>query len=363
MTALCSGRSGAVLPALAAFIGAALLLVTACGDQPGQAAEGEENGAETEFGERLLPAAEGEVEYPLTIDTVHGEIELPERPERVAVMGHTANHDAVAALGVTPVYAGANRPIDFGWTDPGWHDAIELVDERDSNDVNVEGVAALEPDLIVMPNTTEMYEEEDISRLSEVAPVLENDEVVPGDQLDWREATRDLGRALDLTEAAEDAVAEAEQAIEDTAAEHPEFEGSTITLAYDYGEEYGIDYYTVTGGTAEDIVSLLGFASNPLAEQFTEDPTVSEENQAELDADILVMFYSDDADQQTREDSELFQQIPAVQDGRYVGVSAEQDARAEDGAIWALRRGTSPLSVPWTLDALSDWASQADLEE
>ena len=53
-------------------------------------------------------------------------------------MGHSANHDAVAALGVTPVYAAADRDIDFGWTDSAWLDGIETLDVQDGSAVNVE---------------------------------------------------------------------------------------------------------------------------------------------------------------------------------------------------------------------------------
>ncbi|HLR44187.1 MAG TPA: ABC transporter substrate-binding protein [Brevibacterium sp.] len=356
-----SSQRTSAMPAAAAFVSVTLLLAGCSGS--GTAATEDSAGGDEQPGVSLVPEAEGTVEYPLTLDTVHGTIEIAERPERVAVMGHSANHDAVAALGVTPVYAAADRDIDFGWTDPAWLDGIDTLDVQDGNAVNVEGVAAAEPDLIFLPNTAEMFEEEDLARLAAIAPVLEAPDVISGDQVDWRDAPQLLGEALDLRSRAEDAIREADEAIEATSEEHPEFDGRTITLAYDYGEEFGIDYYTVTDGTAEEIVTLLGFEPNPLAEQFVADAAVSEENQAQLDADVLVMFYSDDATREAREASELFQQVPAVADDRYVAVVGEEDERAEDGAIWALRRGTSVLSIPWTLDALADWAGEVDVED
>ncbi|GAB3842995.1 ABC transporter substrate-binding protein [Nesterenkonia populi] len=357
MTMLSARRSVAVTSAL--LTGA--LVLSACSDN------GEDQNAEddaealSETGEALVPEAEGDAEYPMTIDTAHGPAEIEERPERVAVLGWNPNHDAAAALGVTPVYA-ASRSFDYGWMDEEWLDSIETLEEREDTDVNLEGVAASDPDLIFLPNTAEMFEEEDIERLSEIAPVLEDAEVVPGDQVDWRDAPRLLGEALDLEEAAETAISEAESAMEATAEEHPEFEGRTITLATDYGEEYGIEYYTAAGGTAEEITTLLGFEPNPLAEQFSEDAVVSEENQSELDADALIMFYAEDSIRENREDSELFNQIPAVEDDRYTSVVATEDERAEGGAVWVLRRGASVESLPWMLEALADWVDDADLE-
>lgn len=354
MTMLTSRRSPR---AIAAVLGTALIL-SACAD--GDTADGGQDDEDSAAGGGLVPEAEGNVDYPLSLNTVHGEIELEERPERIAVLGWNPNHDAAEALGVTPVYA-ASRSFEYGWMDEDWLDSVETLEERDDADVNLEGVAASEPDLIFLPDTAEMYEDEDIERLGEIAPVLEAEEIVPGDQVDWREAPRLLGEALDLSETAEEAVTEAEEAIQATADDHPEFEGQTITLATDYGEEYGIEYYTAADGAAEEIVTLLGFEPNPLAEQFTDDATVSDENQAQLDADVLLMFYENDSIREAREESELFQQIPAVEDGRYVAVVAEEDERAERGAIWTLRRGASVVSIPWTLDVLAEWASEVDL--
>ncbi|NLS09110.1 hypothetical protein HGQ17_03640 [Nesterenkonia sp. MY13] len=68
---------------LAALLGTALLL-TACAD----AEENADDDGENPGGQSLVPEAEGNVDYPLSIDTIHGEIELEERPERIAVMGH-----------------------------------------------------------------------------------------------------------------------------------------------------------------------------------------------------------------------------------------------------------------------------------
>ena len=349
------------IPLVAGVLSTALLL-SACGNQTGSENGNPSNdGAGSGVGS-LLPEAEGNVDYPLTLDTAHGEIELEERPQRIAVLGWNPNHDAAAALGVTPVYA-ASRMFDYGWMDEEWLDSIDVLEEREDADVNLEAVAAADPDLIFGAHTEAIFEEEDIERLGEIAPVLEAEEIPPGDRVDWREAPRLLGEALDLGEAAEDAITGAEEKIEATAQEHPEFDESTITLASDYGEEYGIEYYTAAGGAAEQIVTQLGFEPNPLADQFVDDATVSDENQAQLDADALIMFYADHSIRESREESELFQQIPAVEEGRSVAVVSEEDERAEGGAVWALRRGASVLSLPWTIDALADWADEAGLDE
>src|SRR5690625_4100548 len=179
------------IPLVAGVLSTALLL-SACGNQTGSENGNPSNdGAGSGVGS-LLPEAEGNVDYPLTLDTAHGEIELEERPQRIAVLGWNPNHDAAAALGVTPVYA-ASRMFDYGWMDEEWLDSIEVLEEREDADVNLEAVAAADPDLIFGAHTEAIFEEEDIERLGEIAPVLEAEEIPPGDRVDWREAPRLLG--------------------------------------------------------------------------------------------------------------------------------------------------------------------------
>lgn len=53
-----------------------------------------------------LPAAEGTVSYPMTLDSPFGSTTLTERPDRIAVISpSTVDTDALVALGVTPVMA------------------------------------------------------------------------------------------------------------------------------------------------------------------------------------------------------------------------------------------------------------------
>lgn len=54
----------------------------------------------------------------------------------------------------------------------------------------------------------------------------------------------------------------------------------------------------------------------------------------------------------------MFQAIPAVADGRYLGMNADvwDEERTETGmnATWVYRRGASALSVPWAAEVLAD---------
>lgn len=300
----------------------------------------------------LLPAAEGTTQYPLVLDTWAGQTELPERPERVAVIGFSPNLDALQALGATPVYT-MGEETDWAWRDQDWLAGIETVDTATREDpISFEAIAASQPDLIVAVNY--VADAAEFDRLASIAPVLENAEQVRGDQISWQQTQRMVGEALDLPAAAERVITDAEAAVARTAAEHPELAGKTLTAAMDYSET-GIAYYTVTGGTAERVVTQLGFAPNPRAQAFVDEPSVSDERLGELDADVLVVFYLDDAVRQAREATPLFQAVPAVREGRYVSI-----ATGEPGSdlTWVMRRGASALSLPWAVDVLADRASE-----
>lgn len=320
--------------------------------------------------ENPLPPAEGTTQYPLALDTWAGETTLDERPERIAVIGFNPNLDALAALDVTPVYALTEEP--WSWRDPEWVSDIEHVDTATrKDDINFEAIAASDPDLIVA--TDFINDETQFDRLSTIAPVLDRAEVIHGDKRDWRDSQRAVGEALDLGHAAEDAISETEEAVRDIAEAHPEFDGKTITIGQDYGPEFGLSYYTVTDGTAENLMTDLGFEPNPLAENFVDDDVVSDENQKLLDADVLVMIYGDEEIREARESNALFRSVPAVAEDRYVSLSAVDgdptglalaDGRRVDGAqaTWVLRRGQSVESIPWALDVVADeWLSTVEL--
>ncbi|WP_229051600.1 ABC transporter substrate-binding protein [Aeromicrobium sp. Leaf350] len=318
-----------------------------------------------------LPEAEGTTEYPLTLDTWLGESTLEERPERIAVVGFSSNLDALEAIGVTPVYyGGRDAEKGWAWNDPAYLEEIGVTDVQDDV-LNFEGIAAAEPDLIVSFNA--IIEQADYDKLADIAPVIDlTEDPGVGDKVDWREVQRQLGEALDLSAAADQAVADAEATIAEVAASHPEYAGKTSTIMYDYGSEFGMSYYTVTGGPTEGVMLDLGFVPNPLAENFTTDDVVSEENQALLDGDVLVVIYTDEKSREFREAQPLFQAIPAVAEGRYESLVFQEDSATDqlmtsdgqlvENAVWVLRRGASAIALPWAADKIANgWLGGVDL--
>lgn len=308
----------------------------------------------------LLPPAEGTTDYPLTLETWAGQTVLEERPERVAVIGFSPNLDALEALGVTPVYT-MGEETEWEWRDQAWLSSIELVDTATRRDpINFEGIASTNPDLIIATNF--IFDEGDYQQLSDIAPVLETAEQIPGDQIEWREVQRLIGETLDLAASAEQSISDAEQRIAGVVEDNPQFAGRTVTIATDY-EASGLQYYTVAGGTAETFMTELGFEANPLAENFVDDPVVADEMISLLDADVLIVNYFDQSTREAREASELFQSVPAVAEGRYVAIVTEEPDSGGN-VVWVLRRGASVLSLPWGAEVVADnWLADIDLTQ
>jgi len=336
--------------------------LVACGESTSAS---EEPAAESS----LLPAGEGTTQYPLTLTTWLGESVLEERPERVAVFGYSSTLDALEALDVVPVYYGGRTNEDYAWNDDAYMASIESTEVVEDFVPNAEAIAASEPDLIV--TTGILTDSAQYEKLAAIAPVVDlPEDPGNGDQTDWREVQAQIGEAVDLAAAAQTAVTEADAAIEAVAAAHPEFAGKTSTIAVDYGAEWGLSYYTVAGGPAEGLMLDLGFVSNPSAQTFVADETVSDENVGLLDADVLVMTYNTEADRVAREAQPLFQRIPAVAEGRYESLTYSEtsdslirsDGEEVDNAVWVLRRGASAVALPWAAEVITDqWLGRLDL--
>ncbi|MEU4835539.1 ABC transporter substrate-binding protein [Streptosporangium sp. NPDC023615] len=364
------GRRWHLSPAIAL---AALLALTGCAatdgaarsEPTGSAGPADSAGPASSEPVGLLPAAEGTTTYPLTLKTWAGESVLQKRPERIAVIGTSPNMDALQALDVTPVYTLSED--SYAWRDKAWTEKIEKVDTATRKDpINFEGIAALKPDLIVAVGA--VWEKPDFKKLADIAPVLDTEKE---GEIPWQDLQRLVGKTVDLAAAADKVVTSAEQALTDVAKAHPEFAGKTITIANDYGPQYGLSYYTVAGTFTEKVMVDLGFTANPNAKRFVDEDVVSDENQGLLDADVLVVVYVSEAVRKAREAKPLFTSVKAVSEKRYVALTLVEDEPTKlvnaagtqvENATWVLRAGASATSLPWAVKVVAEqWLAGAKL--
>ncbi len=225
-----------------------------------------------------------------TIEHKYGSTEISGIPERVVSVGLT-DQDTLLALGVAPVavryWFGEEPNAVFPWA----RDELGDADPQILNmpEINFEGIAALEPDLI-----SGMYSgitEREYELLSEIAPTVAQSGEYPDFGMPWQETTTTIGRALNREDLARKLVAELEERFATTREEHLEFVGSSIAVAYyALGGIEGVSFVASQDPRARFFINL-GFEIREELEEVAggqSDGILSNERMDLLEAAVLV---------------------------------------------------------------------------
>lgn len=322
---------------VAATTATAVLALAACGsdDSSDEATGG------------AAPAAEAGA-FPVTISGALGDTTIDEAPERVVTLGWGAS-DIALSLDVVPV--GIETDAWAGDEDgyqPWFRDAVEAKGAELPTtiemypELDVEAVIALEPDLILAPQSgLDQATFDQLSEFTDVVAYPEGPWITPLDEQVEIAAT-----ALGVPDAAQPLLDEIDTTLADAAAEHPEFAGKTI--AYVASQELGTLAAYVPGDPRVDMLTGLGFELAPSVADltapeglFTAD--IGLENSDVLaDADVLFTWFNDETEQAATEAQPLFASIPAFASGAYVPMVDRQLGMAVSVS--------TPLSVPWAID-------------
>ena len=172
----------------------------------------------------------------------------------------------------------------------------------------------------------------------------------------WAEGMYDqvelIAEALGKEEDGEQLLADVEAKFDEASEANPEFEGKSVTVSAFTSEGWGA---YVSESERVQFMENIGFEANPAIDELEADGfsvSISEENIGVLDADLLVTFpiylpASDVSDQ------ELFQNIPAVEDGRYILFNEDQEDIREAFSL------NSVLSIPFAIDELTPMIAEA----
>src|SRR3546814_17288130 len=179
-------RRAALILALLACLGG----LAACGDDGNDSASASD------------PDAGGA--FPVTIEHIYGTTVIPEAPERVVTAGFN-DADYALAFGIVPVgvcdFIGTFEEESRPWA----QEALDGVDpEKVSNpagELSLEAIAAAQPDLILAYS---YLEKEEYETLAAIAPTV----VEPSVGSLWDDHTRDVGRALGMSDRDDALVAE-----------------------------------------------------------------------------------------------------------------------------------------------------------
>jgi iron complex transport system substrate-binding protein len=325
---------------LAALAAAALL--AGCGSSSEEEPEAGGSGAEETSSEA----------FPVTIEHTFGETTVDAQPERVVVLGWSAQ-DTLYALGVDPVgmptypYGGGDDGV-LPWNDEFYDPEVTtLLDTADGPPL--EQIASLQPDVIIA--VYEGFDESVYDDLSGIAPVV----AYPGEAwtTPWREQTRMIGQALGMEEQAEQLIADTEQSVADIAAEHPEW--SDLTFAY---TSLGAEalYLYLPSDPRVQLVEDLGLTVAPSVEELAGDDAstffaqLSLEQAPEIESDVVIGF----ADGMSADEvltSDLYSSVPAIENDAAVVI--------DDQTVAAAASSVSVLAIPYVLDELEGRLAEA----
>lgn len=273
-----------------------------------------------------MPAAS----FPLTFEHVYGSTTIETQPARVVTAGFN-DADFALAVGVVPVGV-ANFIGDFDedsrpWAQEALAGAEPEVVTNDAGELQLERIAALEPDVIIYYS---YLAESDYEKLSEIAPTIV--EPAPGSL--WEQHTLDVGRVLGRDAEAAAAVATVQDRFAAVAEEHPEFAGVTAALLFGPVGD-GIYYLLEPTDPRVGLFLSLGFV---LPETTGE---ISREQLDLIDQELVIAI---GYDRETIESDPLLSGLAAVREGRiaYLGTF--------DGEFAGALGFDSPLSLPAAID-------------
>ena len=286
-------------------------------------------------------AAAADGAFPVTVESQLGSAEIEAAPERVVALDFSSADTAIA-LGVVPV---AIARVDWTpdglqpWTAAALGDAEpELLATTDG--IPVEEVAAQRPDVILATNTYGLDRSYEL--LARIAPVVAWQE---GEGVDtWQASTERIGRALGREERARELVAGVESRLEETAAAHPAFAGSTISF-FNY---VGSDAWVINSRDDFSIRFLeeLGFGITPEVEAMKGAEgraQVSRERFDVLEADVVMGTSPDPEALRNLEDDSVFRRQDFARRDAFISLDLPT---ATSMAF------PSPLSIPYGVDEI-----------
>lgn len=285
--------------------------------------------------------------FPVTLTHAFGDTTIAAAPVRIVTIGWMSQ-DAVLALGQVPVAIpeqkwGGNERGVLPWV----ADAVSALGGPEpriinfDSDIPYEDVLATAPDLILAPYSG--LTEEQYTRLSAIAPTVAYAKAAWA--ASWQEVMLTVGKALGKSAEAEALIAATSARLADAASAHPEFAGKTFTFGSLWVGDPGMNVYSKTDPRVY-LVEQLGLTASAGVEELSKQPgyyfTVSFENLASVDADVLIALDEGDAASDALYQNPLVQRFKPVAEGRLV--------RMTDKSFVMATSAPSVLSIPWMLD-------------
>lgn len=259
-----------------------------------------------------------------TVEDMKGTAEIPLDPQRIVDVSGSA--DELIILGV-PFIASANTSMFDGVTVPDYlqpyfaENGVEVVGNYSgaSGDLNLEKIAELKPDFIIM----NIRHEKVYEQLKAIAPtVMLTDDI---NFVNWRGRFAQLGEWFGKQDVAVEWLAAYDAKAAELSAKVKEAVGDeTFAVLEANSVHFGSYYVYRTGGPGELIYDAMRLAPSSGVPEGTWGKVVDAEYFAKIDADHI-FFFSDDGQVGETGDSPAWQSLKAVQRGNvYCGLNDTQ---------------------------------------
>lgn len=250
----------------------------------------------------------------ITVEDMKGTVEIPADPKRIVDVSGSA--DELIILGV-PFIASANTSMFDGITVPDYlkdyftENNVETVGNYSgaSGDLNLEKIAELKPDLIIMNiRHDKVYEQ-----LKAIAPtVMLNDDI---SFVDWQGRFQQLGKWFGKEEVVSDWIKGYEAKARELAAKVKEAaKDETFAVLEANSVHFGSYYVYRTGGPGDLIFGAMGLPVSSGVPEGVWGEVVDAEYFSKIDADHI-FFFSDDGKVGDTANSPAWQNMKAVKNG------------------------------------------------
>lgn len=293
-------------------------------------------------------SGEGGGEFPVRIKSALGTAEIEEPPTRVVTLGQGSAETSIA-LGNTPVGMesykwGSDKTGYLPWI----HEAVKKkgdklpVQFKGGEDIDVEKLVELEPDVILAPWSGITQEQYDL--LSDVAPTVAYPDLPWS--TDWDQQMDLIGKALGKEKKADDLKERIRRQFANARKKRPEFED--VTFSYIYNNGPGTLGVFKPEEQRVKLVRQLGLTVDPVVDSFketkgTDSALIGLENARKLkNSDLIFTFYSDAKNRKEIEKQPLYKKMPAIEQGAVVS--------SQDNSFVTASSLINPLTVPWVID-------------
>lgn len=255
----------------------------------------------------------------ITVEDMKGSVEIPSNPQRIVDVAGLS--DELIVLGV-PFIASANTNMFDGVTVPAYledyfaENKVETVGNYSGavGDLNLEKIAELKPDLIIM----NIRHEKVYEQLKAIAPTLMIDDDI--NFVNWRGRFQQLGEWFGKEDKAAEWLKAYDGKAAELAAQVKSVVGDeTFAVIEANSVHFGSYYVYRTGGPGELVYDELELTPSSGVPENVWGEVVDAEYFAKIDADHI-FFFSDDGKVGDTADSPAWQNLKAVKNGNvYLG--------------------------------------------